>query len=234
MNIYQNQIAKNGFTVIEDVFSEEQILQFCEKIENANSSNDTFRRTADLFAIRQFLKEVPDIYPLIFNDTFNTLLAGLFAEDHFVVKSIYFDKPEQSNWFVSYHQDLTISVDKKMELDEFTKWTVKQGQFAVQPPLHILEKSFTVRIHLDDTDENNGALNVVPGSHLKQIYRPEAIDWEKETEFTCSVLRGGIMIMKPLLLHSSNRTTNNNKRRVIHIEFCSQELPDGLQWSERI
>jgi ectoine hydroxylase-related dioxygenase (phytanoyl-CoA dioxygenase family) len=234
MSIYQNQIAKNGFTVIDDVFSEEQILQFCEKIENANSSSDTFRRSADLFAIRQFLKEVPDIYPLIFNDTFKNLLTGLFAEDYFVVKSIYFDKPEQSNWFVSYHQDLTISVNKKIELDGFTKWTVKQGQFAVQPPLHILEKSFTVRIHLDDTNENNGALKVVPGSHLKQIYRPEAIDWEKETEFTCSVPRGGVMIMKPLLLHSSNRTTNNNKRRVIHIEFCSRELPGGLQWSERI
>ncbi|HMI01669.1 MAG TPA: phytanoyl-CoA dioxygenase family protein [Pedobacter sp.] len=234
MNIYQNQIAKNGFTVIDDVFSEEQILQFCEKIENANSSSDTFRRSTDLFAIRQFLKEVPDIYPLIFNDTFKNLLAGLFTEDHFVVKSIYFDKPEQSNWFVSYHQDLTISVNKKMELDGFTKWTVKQGQFAVQPPLHILEKSFTVRIHLDDTDANNGALKVVPGSHLKQIYRPEAIDWDKETEFTCAVPRGGVMIMKPLLLHSSNRTTNNNKRRVIHIEFCCHELPGGLQWSERI
>jgi len=234
MNLYQDQISKNGFTVIGDVFSEEQILLFCEKIENANSSSETFRRSADLFAIRQFLKEVPDIYPLIFNDTFKNLLAGLFAEDYFVVKSIYFDKPEQSNWFVSYHQDLTISVDKKIELEGFTKWTVKQDQFAVQPPLHILEKSFTVRIHLDDTDENNGALKVVPGSHLKQIYRPEAIDWENETEFTCPVARGGIMIMKPLLLHSSNRTTNNNKRRVIHLEFCSQELPGGLQWSERI
>lgn len=234
MNLYQDQISKNGFTVIGDVFSEEQILLFCEKIENANSSSETFRRSADLFAIRQFLKEVPDIYPLIFNDTFKNLLAGLFAEDYFVVKSIYFDKPEQSNWFVSYHQDLTISVNKKIELEGFTKWTVKQDQFAVQPPLHILEKSFTVRIHLDDTDENNGALKVVPGSQLKQIYRPEAIDWENETEFTCSVPRGGIMIMKPLLLHSSNRTTNNNKRRVIHLEFCSQELPGGLQWSERI
>jgi len=42
------------------------------------------------------------------------------------------------------------------------------------------------------------------------------------------------MIMKPLLLHSSTRTTNHKKRRVIHIEFCNQELHDKLKWIERI
>jgi len=40
--------------------------------------------------------------------------------------------------------------------------------------------------------------------------------------------------MKPLLLHSSSRTTNNNKRRVIHIEFCNQELHQELKWVERM
>ena len=41
------------------------------------------------------------------------------------------------------------------------------------------------------------------------------------------------MIMKPLLLHASNRTTNNNKRRVIHVEFSNRSLADRLQWSEK-
>jgi ectoine hydroxylase-related dioxygenase (phytanoyl-CoA dioxygenase family) len=134
-----------------------------------------------------------------------------------VVKSIYFDKPEQSNWFVAYHQDLTISVDRKLSLEGFGPWTVKQDQFAVQPPFEVLEKGFTIRIHLDDTDQHNGALNVIPKSHLKGIYRPETIDWTSEKEVSCAVPAGGIMIMKPLLLHSSARTTNGKRRRVIHI-----------------
>jgi ectoine hydroxylase-related dioxygenase (phytanoyl-CoA dioxygenase family) len=232
MNRYKDQISTEGFAVIENVFSREQIQQFCEIIENTNGSGNTFRRSADLFAIRQFLKEVPGIQSLIFTKAFQDLIIQLFGEDYFVVKSIYFDKPEQSNWFVSYHQDLTISVDKRLDLKDYTTWTIKQGQFAVQPPINILEKSFTIRIHLDDTDENNGALKVVPGSHLKGIYRPDDIDWEKEAETICPVTRGSVMIMKPLLLHSSSRTTNNRKRRVIHIEFCNQELPEGLRWSE--
>lgn len=133
----------------------------------------------------------------------------------------------------AYHQDLTISVDKKAELPNFGPWTTKQNQFAVQPPLHILENVFTIRIHLDDTDENNGALKVVPKSHAKGIYRPETIDWTVETETICNVGKGGIMIMKPLILHGSNRTTNGKKRRVIHIEFSDMELPEELKWSER-
>ncbi|MOA48013.1 hypothetical protein D3C78_1706990 [compost metagenome] len=40
------------------------------------------------------------------------------------------------------------------------------------------------------------------------------------------------MIMRPLLLHASNRTTNDNQRRVIHIEFSSENLPKPIQWSE--
>ena len=105
---------------------------------------------------------------------------------------------------------------------------------AVQPPLDFLENNFTIRIHLDNTDENNGALKVIPKSHLKGEYRAEKINWETETESICRTLKGGIMIMRPLLMHSSSRTTNNAKRRVVHIEFSDKELNNGLNWSERI
>lgn len=230
---HRNDIAERGFTVVENIFSEEEIGQISDLMNQADSSNETFRKSSDLFAIRQFLKEVPETYKLIFNDALQALINDLFGGGYFVVKSIYFDKPEQSNWFVAYHQDLTISVDKKIAVDGFGPWTKKQNQYAVQPPLSILENNFTIRIHLDETDEHNGALKVIDGSHLKGIYRPEYIDWTTEKETTCNVPRGGVMIMKPLLLHSSGRTTNSKKRRVIHIEFSSAKLPEGLNWSER-
>ncbi len=203
-------------------------------IEKADTSKDTFRQSNDLFAIRQFLTELPDVLPVLLNDRLRFLISTLFGEQYFIVKSIYFDKPESSNWFVAYHQDLTISVDQKTDIPGFGPWTVKQSQFAVQPPLSVLENNFTIRIHLDDTTAENGALKVVPGSHLKGIYRPKKIDWTTETEVSCAVPKRGVMIMKPLLLHSSGRTTNNKKRRVVHIEFSATELPQTLQWSERM
>lgn len=231
---HQNELTDNGFTIIDHIFYEKEIEEIILTIEQADDDKETFRKSADLFAIRQFFKEIPETINLVFNDNLKNVVAQLLGDNYFVVKSIYFDKPESSNWYVSYHQDLTISVDKKVELENFGPWTTKQHQFAVQPPIEILENIYTIRIHLDDTDENNGALRVIPKSHTKKIYRPETIDWTKETETTCKVGKGGIMIMKPLILHRSGRTTNNMKRRVIHIEFSNQELPTELTWAERL
>ncbi len=231
---HQEDILNKGFTSIENVFTGTEINSLALEIEAADKSNVTFRKTDDLFAIRQFLKEVPSVSQIIFNDSLKEIIKDLLGEGYFVVKSIYFDKPEKSNWFVAWHQDLTISVNKKIDIEGYGPWTVKQNQFAVQPPLDILKSNFTIRIHLDDTNESNGALKIIPGSHLKDVYRPETIDWSQEVEHTCCVNSGGIMIMKPLLLHSSNRTTDNRRRRVVHIEFSKAQLPCEIDWSEKL
>lgn len=231
---HKDELTELGYTIIERIHSDDEIQQILSCIEQADSSRETFRKSTDLFAIRQFLRQVPQVVDHIFNDNLNAMIRRLFGEDYFIVKSIYFDKPETSNWYVSYHQDLTISVDRKLEINGFTNWTTKQNQFAVHPPLDILEGIFTVRIHLDDTDEHNGALRVIPKSHLKGIYKAETIDLALEGETSCNVPHGGVMVMKPLLMHSSSRTTNGKKRRVIHIEFSNTELPQGLQWVERM
>jgi ectoine hydroxylase-related dioxygenase (phytanoyl-CoA dioxygenase family) len=233
MERYKKQVEQHGFGVIDAVYTDDEVKALLDVIGAAETSGETFRKSAGLFAIRQFLKEVPNAIPLLLTSKLKNCITGLFGTDNFIVKSIYFDKPEQSNWFVAYHQDLTISVDKRVAIEGYGPWTVKHNQFGVQPPIEILQNIFTIRIHLDDTDENNGALKVIPGSH-KNIYRPETIDWAIEKEVSCNVSKGGIMIMRPLLLHSSARTTNNKKRRVIHIEFSSTKLHEQLQWAEKM
>lgn len=222
----------NGFEVIDSVYSSSEIEEILIVINENTSNKATFRKSADLFAIRQFLKEIPACIPLLFNNNLQNLLSSRFGKEYFVVKSIYFDKPAESNWFVAFHQDLTISVDKKMELEGFGPWTTKQNQFAVQPPSKILEDNFTIRIHLDSATAENGALRVIPGSHANGIVRSDEIN-QQHLEKTCSVEAGGVMLMKPLLLHASGRTINNRQRRVVHIEFSRTELPQGLSWSEK-
>lgn len=229
---HRQEILENGYTIVGQVYSDSEIDAIISIINKADTSKATFRKSTNLFAIRQFLKEVPETIPFIFTAKLRSVIGQLFGNNFFVVKSIYFDKPGGSNWFVSYHQDLTISVKEKSSVAGFGPWSVKENQYAVQPPLDILENNFTIRIHLDDTTTGNGALRVIPGSHLKGIYRPENIDWTKERETVCNVPKAAIMIMRPLLLHASSRNTNNKKRRVIHIEFSRENLPTPLEWSE--
>lgn len=231
-----NELKSEGFTIIDNVYSEneiEKIISEIEKITEIEIENSTFRKSEDLFAIRQFHKEIPETLNIIFNQNLRQIIKLNFGENYFITKSIYFDKPEKSNWFVAYHQDLTISVNKKVDIDNYGNWTTKQNQFAVQPPKEILEQNFTIRIHIDKTTKENGALKVLNKSHRKGIVRIENIKFENETETICEVEKGGIMIMKPLIFHASNKTTNNERRRVIHIEFSNQKLPNELEWSEK-
>lgn len=230
----QEALLQNGFLICDDIFSEAETDDLIKIISQAAGSTPAFRKSADLFAIRRFLKEVPGCVDKIFPDSFKRLLSNIAGNNYFVVKSIYFDKPGNSNWFVAYHQDLTIAVDKKLESENFINWTTKHDEFAVQPPLNILQDNFTVRIHLDNTNEQNGALKVIPASHLKGIYRPEAIGLNAAQEIVCNVKKGGIMFMKPLLLHASGRTVNNKERRVIHVEFSRSTLPGNLNWAEHM
>jgi ectoine hydroxylase-related dioxygenase (phytanoyl-CoA dioxygenase family) len=233
MLAHRNNIKNNGFDVIEDIYIPLEIRNIISAIDKADQSNPTFRKTDDLFAIRVFLKEVPEVKNLIITQKLKSIIHDLFGKGYFVVKSIYFDKPEKSNWFVAWHQDLTVAVNRKVELPGYGPWTVKLNNFGVQPPIKILQNNFTVRIHLDDTDKNNGALKVIKGSHLKSVYRVDNIDWQAENEELCDIKAGGIMIMRPLLMHASDRSTINQRRRVIHIEFSAENLPVEIDWAEK-
>ncbi len=233
MLVHQNNIKNNRFDVIENIYTPLEVPNIISVINKADQSNSAFRKTDELFAIRRFLIEVPEVKNLIFTQKLKSIIYDLFGEGYFVVKSIYFDKPEKSNWFVAWHQDLTIAVNGKTELTSYGPWTVKLNNFGVQPPVNILQKNFTIRIHLDDTDKNNGALKVLKGSHLKDVYRVENIDWQAENEEICDVKAGGIMIMRPLLMHASDRSTINQRRRVIHIEFSNANLPTEIDWAEK-
>jgi ectoine hydroxylase-related dioxygenase (phytanoyl-CoA dioxygenase family) len=232
IDFHNHQVRQNGYTVLPSVYTSDEITAIINVINKVKPDGNNFRQSADLFAIRRFLHEVPDVNALIFNTSLKDWIKQIAGEDYFVVKSIYFDKPGQSNWFVAWHQDLTISVKEKLQAEGYANWTAKNGQFSVQPPLSISESIYTFRIHLDDTDLNNGALKIIPGSHQRGIYRPETIDWENECEHICEVQSGGVMVMKPLLLHASDRTTDARNRRVIHIEVSNAKLPDGLEWAE--
>jgi ectoine hydroxylase-related dioxygenase (phytanoyl-CoA dioxygenase family) len=133
---------------------------------------------------------------------------------------------------VPWHQDLTIAVNEKRETEGFTAWTRKAVIQHVQPPLEILEKMITLRFHLDDAEETNGALKVIPKSHKKGRLSAEEIKFRRQANETrvCSVKKGDCLIMRPLILHSSSAAATPKNRRVIHFEFSAQDLSNGLNW----
>lgn len=94
---------------------------------------------------------VSKTYPSLFLDTHQPNTAR-------VVHGLYFDKHKDVNWKVSLHQDLTIAVRRQVDIQDYGPWSIKEGIPHVQPPVSILKSMLALRLHLDDTNEENGAL----------------------------------------------------------------------------
>lgn len=234
VNEHISQLNNEGYSIVSDVYSESEILEISKVIEEKELNSNSILKSKDLFAIRELLNEIPELNKLIFNEKLKTLIETFRVDGKFFLsKAIYFDKPEDSNWFVAYHQDLTINVSERKEVEGFKNWTNKRGQIGVQPPTEYLNRTITIRIHLDATDINNGALRIVPESHVNGVVRTESRT-ENPKEVICAVKRGSVMLMKPLTFHASSKSTGKRNRRVIHLELCDKELPISLQWKERL
>ncbi|TXC69222.1 phytanoyl-CoA dioxygenase family protein [Sphingorhabdus soli] len=79
-------------------------------------------------------------------------------------------------------------------------------------------------IYLDDADPGEGALRVVPGSHLSD--RPIA-ELAHEPAVEVPMKAGDVLIHDMMLAHSSEPMEGNSLRRVIYLEFLSTRLALG-------
>jgi ectoine hydroxylase-related dioxygenase (phytanoyl-CoA dioxygenase family) len=146
-------------------------------------------------------------------------------------RAILFDKTPGVNWNLGWHQDTKIPVRSiRKELPGFSAWSEKEGVVHVLPPLEVLEKCVALRLHLDDCSASNGALKVIPGSHLKGA-RQDLDKSELESQTILEAEAGDLIWMRPLVFHASSKAESPNHRRVIQIEYSSATLPEGLQWA---
>jgi len=173
------------------------------------------------------------------SDIFDSLstsekLLSLIPKGMRPVRSILFDKTESQNWPVPWHQDLTIAVAEEKQIIGYGPWSHKDGSPHVQPPVSLLESMVTIRLHLDDTPAANGALLVLPESHNKGKIDTEALrNYDKIKAVTCECSAGDILLMSPLILHSSRRSEAPSRRRIVHIEYAHHKLLDSnLNWHE--
>jgi len=184
---------------------------------------------------RNLIQRVPAIAALAVSAKIVDLLRARLDRLPFVVRSIFFDKTPEANWLVPWHQDLSIAVKERGDFSGYGPWSVKEGVPHVHPPVEILENMVTLRLHLDDCDEENGALRVIPGSHrLGRLSAPDIAALRAEQkEVACSLSAGDALLMRPLLLHASSAAIVPAHRRVIHLEYATQPLAGGLEWAER-
>jgi ectoine hydroxylase-related dioxygenase (phytanoyl-CoA dioxygenase family) len=222
---FGREIEENGFVTIDPYLDADLVELLIRSITDLHLSPSRA-------GIRNILDRSPYIQKLAQSQEIHALVAPILGDKARVVRGIFFDKQPTANWKVPWHQDVTIAVKNRVDVPDYHPWSVKSGIHHVQPPTAILDQMLTVRIHLDTTDESNGALKVISGSHCQGKLTDVEIELWKQTSpgISCNLEPGGILLMRPLLLHASSAATVPNHRRVIHLEYASHPLPSGLEW----
>ena len=137
-------------------------------------------------------------------------------------RATLFDKSADANWLVAWHQDTALPLRERVDAPGWGPWSTKLGVLYAHAPAEALERVIALRLHLDDSTRANGPLRVIPGSHRLGVLSDDEVARIAETSAAadCLVSRGGVVAMRPLLIHSSPRLDTPMPRRVLHIEYA--------------
>jgi hypothetical protein len=213
-----------GFDVLPDVFSNGEMQAVSAQLATAS-----LRRSRA--GARNALSD-PVIAALARDNRLVRIACGVLGGDPFPYRATLFDKSMRSNWLVVWHQDTALPLRTRRDVPGWGPWSTKAGVLYAHAPAEPLSRIVALRVHLDDSTAENGPLKVLPGTHHLGVLTDAQIkDSSRAVEpVACLVGAGGVVVMRPLLVHSSSKVSGLAPRRVLHIEYAtSRELGDGLE-----
>ena len=213
-----------GFEIVPDVFSPTEM----ESLSTHLASAPLLRSRA---GARNALSD-PAIAALACDGRLLRIARNVLGGDAFPYRATLFDKSKGSNWLVVWHQDTALPLRARSDAPGWGPWSIKAGVLYAHAPATSLARIVALRVHLDDSTSANGPLKVLPGTHLLGVLTDAQIQELVRTAepITCLVGAGGVVVMRPLLVHSSSKASDPVPRRVLHIEYAtSLVLGDGLE-----
>jgi len=178
------------------------------------------------------LMAIPQVAHLASDPRLMQIAQQALGSEPFPFRATLFEKSGKANWLVVWHQDTALPLRESFDQPGWGPWSKKAGIDYAHAPAWALSRVVALRIHLDDSTTENGPLRAVPGSHKLGVLNDEEIaSVVKERGYTeCLVARGGVLMMRPLLIHASSKGRTNAPRRVIHIEYAdSMQLGPGIE-----
>ncbi len=217
-------IDENGFAILSDPlapFLLDQLLTDIDQ-EAPHRSRAGIRHALALNPVASFARQ----------QILCEIAREVLGPDAFPFRATLFDKSPTSNWLVVWHQDTALPFRERIDLPGWGPWSVKDGIPYAHAPASVLRQVLALRIHLDESDLATGPLRVLPGTHKLNILTDDELgDLAKRiAPVDCIVPRGGILAMRPLIVHSSSKSHSQKPRRVLHIEYAaSSAIAEPLQ-----
>ena len=209
------QITTHGFAVVPEVFSADEIAALSDKLSRS-------RLPRSRAGVRHAMRE-PAVAALARHPRLLELARQVLCDGAHPFRATLFDKSPASNWLVAWHQDTALPLNERRDTSGWGPWSVKERVNYAHAPACVFEKILALRVHLDDSAAYNGPLRVLPGTHTLGVLSDEQLhDLSANVPATdCLVPRGGIVAMRPLLVHASSKSQSDQPRRVLHIEYAA-------------
>ena len=178
----------------------------------------------------------PEVCAVASDSRLLDIAREILACDPFPFRATLFDKSPVSNWLVVWHQDTALPLRERRDIAEWGPWSVKEGVIYAHAPAHALSTIIALRLHLDDSSSDNGPLRVLPRTHTMGVLDDSALH-RLSTQIApvdCLVPRGGVLAMRPLIVHASSKSRSTIPRRVLHIEYAATaKFAEGLELAVR-
>ena len=162
-----------------------------------------------------------------------TAIARIIMARAQPVRIVAFDKNQEENWTLPWHQDRVVALQQRVDVPGFTNWTRKDGIWHAEPPIELLHRMSFARVHLDPATAENGCLQLALGTHKHgkvSASDAEAVALGSLIE-DCVAERGDILFAKALILHRSAPSRSSVGRRAIRVDYCAEDLPAPLEWT---
>jgi hypothetical protein len=150
-------------------------------------------------------------------------LADRFVAGARPFRATLFDKSAAANWLVVWHQDTALPMQRETDAPGWGPWSIKAGVLYAHAPASALAAVVALRISLDPSTEANGPLRVLPGTHQRGLLTDADVEVAARSvdPVSCTVGAGGVVAMRPLLLHASSKSMSDARRRVLHVEYAA-------------
>jgi ectoine hydroxylase-related dioxygenase (phytanoyl-CoA dioxygenase family) len=208
-------IEENGFAVLPELFPPEYLDCLLEQINRLSP-----RRSRA--GVRHALSLAP-VAELARHQVLMELAAEVLGADAFPYRATLFDKSPEANWLVVWHQDTALPLRSRRETPGWGPWSVKEWIDYAHAPASALCQVLALRVSLDNSTVENGPLRVLPRTHTLGVLTDDTIH-ELSTRISpvdCINPKGGVVAMRPLLVHASSKSHAETPRRVLHIEYAA-------------
>jgi len=217
-------VEMQGFAILPGVLQSNEITLLLESLAVLES-----RRSRA--GIRHLLGH-PVVAAVARDSRLLSIAQDVLGDAAFPFRATLFDKSPDSNWLITWHQDTALPLKEKRDTPGWGPWSVKEGVTYAHAPATALCQVVALRLHLDDSSDQNGPLRVLPGTHTQGVLSDDAVlQLSRELPAVdCLVPSGGVLAMRPLLVHASSKSQIETPRRVLHIEYAGTPfIADGLQ-----